>query len=69
MPQCNVADVSACAAAGTSGPGHRRCASLGALKPRARAWGLSSNDVNPLGRHTDSVTTDRWLVHAKLNGR
>jgi hypothetical protein len=56
-------------AAAADGTGHRRCASLGALKPRARTWGLSSNDVNPLGSYTTGVTTDSWLVHAKLNER
>jgi outer membrane autotransporter protein len=32
------------------------------------AWGLSANDVNPLGTYTDNFSTDRWLAHAKLTG-
>ncbi|MGA7972355.1 MAG: autotransporter domain-containing protein [Pseudolabrys sp.] len=32
------------------------------------AWGLSANNVDPLGSYTDNFSTDRWLAHAKLTG-
>lgn len=32
------------------------------------AWGMSNNNVSPLGTYTDAFSTDRWLAHAKLTG-
>lgn len=32
------------------------------------AWGISSNSVNPFGFYSDSFSTNRWLLHAKLSG-
>ena len=32
------------------------------------AWGLSRNDVDPVGQYTDKFSANRWLAHAKLTG-
>ncbi len=32
------------------------------------AWGASTNRINPFGLYTDTFSTDRWLVNARLTG-
>jgi outer membrane autotransporter protein len=32
------------------------------------AWGLSDNDIDPLGFYTDSFETERWLLKSQLTG-